>query len=75
MPLLIGGDTNVAFKDQDKYDNVSAEHNKNNPSCTKEERKALQKFMKDVGVTDQMEKFQEKPEYTGFLNPRDRYGK
>lgn len=73
IPLMIGGDTNVARRNNDRYDAVDSDHNANNPACTKEERNELEKLITDLEVIDQMERFQNEPEYTWFMRPEDRY--
>jgi exonuclease III len=70
---LVGGDTNVARKIVDVFDHTDAPHNKNSPSCTVEEQTAFEKIIEHHLLEDQVEKFQEEPKFSWFLNPSFRY--
>ena len=73
FPVLVGGDTNVARRIEDVFDRTDAPQNKQAPSCTVEEQKAFEKIVKNHCLKDQVERFQEKPKFTWFLNPSFRY--
>jgi exodeoxyribonuclease-3/AP endonuclease-1 len=52
-PVLIGGDMNVAFRDEDIW-NVGAPHIKKSAGCTPQERAAFAQLCQETGMTDSL---------------------
>lgn len=71
IPWIWGGDTNVAYLPNDKYDNAHSDKNAEHPSCTADERQALSHFIQAFQLTDLILKYNKDPPFTWFFNKHD----